>query len=181
MMWDAYVHFVKTNPLLSSALQVAILGTVGELLACRLRGLGWNPFTRGQLLQKVLVWAFLGITFKIAFAGFAGFVEGLWAKGLWPELGRHDVWRAFSVSLFCNLLFGPCMMAFHRVTDCRIERKPLVWWTLYGAWGTLLWFWVPAHTLTFSLPPHFQVGLAALWAIALGVILGLFARKGTSR
>lgn len=177
-MWELYIVFVKGHPLLSSAVQVALLGTFGEMLACRIRGLGWNPFRPSQLLWKVAVWAFLGITFKISFAGFAGFVEGLWARGLWPELGQNAVWSAFSVSFFCNLLFGPAMMAFHRLTDCRIERRPMVWQTLYGAWWTLLWFWIPAHTLTFSLPPHFQVGLAALWAVVLGVILGLFARKG---
>lgn len=176
-MWHAYVAFVKGNPLLSSALQVALLGTFGELLACRMRGLGWNPFRLPQLLAKVAVWAFLGITFKVAFAGFAGFVPALWERGLWMSFGEQAVWRAFSISLFCNLLFGPVMMAFHRWTDCRIERRPMAWETLYGAWWTLLWFWIPAHTVTFSLPPHFQVGLAAVWAVALGVILGFFARK----
>ena len=41
------------------------------------------------------------------------------------------------------------------------------------AWRTLIWFWIPAHTLTFSLAVDYQVGLAALWSLALGLILGL--------
>jgi hypothetical protein len=92
-------------------------------------------------------------------------------------MGDGTLWRALSVSTFTNLLFGPVMMLFHRWTDNWIEKAPMNWSTLQSAWKTLLWFWIPAHTLTFSLPAHFQVGLAALWAVALGVILGLFARK----
>jgi hypothetical protein len=64
------------------------------------------------------------------------------------------------------------MMLFHRLEDNLILRRgdfdgmaPALW--------TLVWFWIPAHTLTFSLPPEFQVGLAAVWSLALGLILGL--------
>jgi hypothetical protein len=64
------------------------------------------------------------------------------------------------------------MMLFHRLEDNLILRRrgfdgmaPALW--------TLAWFWIPAHTLTFSLPGDYQVGLAALWSLALGVILGL--------
>jgi hypothetical protein len=43
---------------------------------------------------------------------------------------------------------------------------------------TLAWFWVPAHTLTFILPYDLQVGLAALWSVALGLIMGFTKRQG---
>jgi len=176
-LWNTYVGFVKENPIASSAVQVALLGTLGELIGCKLRGRGFMPFSPPQLALKVLVWAFLGVTFKYSFAGFFGFHEALVAKGLWPSMGDGTLWRALSVSTFTNLLFGPVMMLFHRWTDNWIEKAPMNWSTLQSAWKTLLWFWIPAHTVTFSLPAHFQVGLAALWAVALGVILGLFARK----
>jgi hypothetical protein len=167
-----YFGLVKAYPLASSAIQVALLGTFGELLAGRLRGRGWNPFTVPQLAAKVLVWAFLGLAFKLAFTGFAGFVDALQARGFWPEAGT--LLRAFSISLWCNALFGPVMMAFHRLADHRIEGAgPVDWKSLEPAWRTLAWFWLPAHTLTFCLPAEFQVGLAALWAVILGVILGL--------
>ncbi len=180
-MFDWYIHTVKTHPILSSAIQVAILGMAGELLAGRIRLGKWYFFGPGpwRLLAKVVVWGFLGITFKYAFAGFFGFFDALVHKGLWPELGGHFVWRACSVSVFTNLLFGPMMMLFHRWTDNAIEHKDMDWASLQKAWKTLLWFWIPAHTITFILPDHFQVGLAAVWAVALGVILGFFARKQT--
>ena len=179
-MWEAYVTFLKTHPLASSALQVALLGTFGELLGCKLRGRGFLPFTVEQLALKILIWAFLGITFKYAFAGFVGFYEALVHKGFWTDFGGSTLWRALSVSMFTNLLFGPGMMAFHRWTDNRIERAEMNWTTMQAAWKTLVWFWIPAHTVTFALPPHLQVGLAAVWAVALGMILGVFARKGAA-
>ncbi|GBE30626.1 hypothetical protein BMS3Bbin04_01661 [bacterium BMS3Bbin04] len=177
-MIELYLNFVKAQPILSSAVQVAILGTFGELLAIRIRTGKWYLFGPGpwRLMTKVAVWAFLGITFKYAFVGFFGFVDALILKGFWFEAAREGIVRAFSVSVFTNLLFGPVMMLFHRWTDNAIEAKPMHWPSLQNAWKTLLWFWIPAHTLTFSLPSHLQVGLAAVWAVALGVILGSFNR-----
>jgi hypothetical protein len=40
-----------------------------------------------------------------------------------------------------------------------------------------VWFWIPAHTLTFALPKDFQVGLAALWSFMLGLLLSLFSKS----
>ncbi len=177
LLWDAYVGFLKAHPLVSSAMQVALLGTIGELLGCKVRGRGWFPFSVPQIFWKVLVWAVLGVSFKYAFAGFFGFFDALVDAAFWPSFGGSAWWKALSVSTFTNSLFGPVMMLFHRWTDNWIEKASMNWATMQSAWKTLLWFWIPAHTVTFSLPSHFQVGLAALWAIALGLILGFFARK----
>jgi hypothetical protein len=177
---ETYLHFVKNYPILSSAVQVATLGMFGETLAIRIRIGKWHFFGPGiwKFAAKLTVWGFLGITFKYAFAGFFGFVETLVAKGFWfAAAGNSGILRAFSVSLFTNIMFGPVMMLFHRWTDNWIERKKMEWASLQKAWKTLIWFWIPAHTVTFSLPSHFQVGLAAIWAVALGVILGIFAHS----
>ena len=45
------------------------------------------------------------------------------------------------------------------------------------AWFTLIWFWIPAHTITFSLPKDFQIGLAAVWSVVLGIIMGMSMKK----
>ena len=82
---------------------------------------------------------------------------------------------ALAVSVLTNLFFGPQMMFFHRLEDNLILWK----WdmaSLTTAWWTLLWFWIPAHTVTFSLPVEYQIGLAALWSVVLGLILGLVRR-----
>jgi len=176
-MIDMYINFLKTYPLLSSAIQVAILGMFGELLAVRMRLKKWYFFGTWGFIQKVIIWAFLGITFKYAFAGFFGFVEALIKKGFWFELANTNIFvKAISVSVFTNLIFGPVMMLFHRYTDNYVEKKEMDWNSLQKAWFTLIWFWIPAHTITFSLPSHLQVGLAAVWAVALGIILGFFAK-----
>jgi hypothetical protein len=153
----------------------------GELLAIRIRAKKWYFFGPGiwKLLSKIIIWGFLGITFKYAFAGFFGFADALVTKGFWfKQVGENLLFRALSVSIFTNLLFGPVMMLFHRQTDNWIEKKSMDWGSLQQAWKTLLWFWIPAHTITFALPAHLQVGLAAVWAIVLGLILGFFARGG---
>jgi hypothetical protein len=179
-MIDLYLHLLKQHPLISSAVQVGILGMFGEILAGKIRLGKWYFWGPGpfRFLAKVLVWAFLGITFKYAFTGFFGFVDALIHKGFWFEAANHNKFlMALSVSTFTNLIFAPVMMLFHRWTDNYIESKEMDWKSLEKAWGTIIWFWIPAHTLTFSLPSHLQVGLAAIWAIALGIILGIFARS----
>lgn len=178
-MIEAYLHFVKAYPLISSAIQVAILGMLGELLATRIRLKKWYFFGPGpwRLMAKIIVWAFLGITFKYAFTGFFGFVDAIVIKGFWFSIVNSSLFfKALSASIFTNILFGPVMMLFHRWCDNYIEKKEMNWESMQKAWLTLIWFWIPAHTITFSLPSHFQVGLAAVWAIALGVILGFFAK-----
>lgn len=175
-----YTSLVHAYPLLSAALQFAVLGTLGELLACRLRGRGWLPFKAFQLLAKIVVWAGLGIAVKVAFAGFVGFLDTILARGLWPAAIPRVPgvwWRAFSLAFITNALFGPMLILAHRVADNSIERNAMNWTSLVGAWWTLVYFWMPAHTLTFYLPPTYRVGLAAIWSLALGIILGLFARS----
>ncbi len=179
-MIETYLSFVKTYPLISSAIQVAVLGMLGELVAIRVRTKKWYFFGPGpwRILAKIVVWAFLGITFKYAFVGFFGFVDALIEKGMWFAQAESNLFiRAVSVSTFTNLIFGPVMVLFHRLCDNFIEKKPMDWNSLAKAWTTLLWFWIPAHTITFSLPSHLQVGLAAVWAFVLGIILGYFARE----
>ena len=156
------------------------LGVFGELIAARIRLGRWYFFGPGarRFIAKVIVWGLLGITFKYAFTGFFGFVEAITEKGFWFKAAETSILlKAVSVSILTNLLFGPVMILFHRWCDNIIEGKMMDWASLQKAWLTLLWFWIPAHSVTFSLPSHFQVGLAAVWAVALGIILGLFARK----
>jgi hypothetical protein len=176
-MIEIYLHLVKTYPLISSAIQVAILGLLGELIATRIRLGKWHFFGPRGFIVKLIVWGFLGITFKYAFTGFFGFVDAITAKGFWFSIVEQNIfWKALSVSVFTNLLFGPVMMLFHRWMDNAIEKKQMNWESMKKAWWNLIWFWIPAHTITFSLPSEYQVGLAAVWAIALGIVLGYFAR-----
>ena len=173
----AYVDWVKANPLLSAAIQFAILGTLGEILSHYLRKRKFVlPCTGLQLLGKVLAWALLGIIIKYGFTGMKGFTQALLDHKLLPQFLGDGLGWAFAVSVLTNLFFGPQMMFFHRLED-----NLILWeWNTKGlttAWWTLIWFWIPAHTLTFSLSTDYQIGLAAVWSLALGLILGFTKRK----
>ena len=170
---NAYVIWVKANPLLSAALQFALLGTLGELLAAScVRRRPAFPFSARQFVLKVAAWAVLGVVIKYGFAGMKGFTHALVDGHFLPGFLGQGLGWAFALSLFTNLLFGPQMMAFHRVEDNLIMGSR-GFQGIQRAWWTLLWFWVPAHTITFCLPTEFQIGLAAVWGMVLGLILWL--------
>ncbi|MDE6112603.1 MAG: hypothetical protein K2G46_04230, partial [Bacteroidales bacterium] len=42
---------------------------------------------------------------------------------------------------------------------------------------TIPLFWIPAHTVTFLLPPQWQVLFAALLGVVLGILLAIAANK----
>jgi len=131
------------------------------------------PCSGLELLGKIFAWALLGIVIKYDFIGMKGFTQALFHHRMLPIVLEHSIiGKAFCISLFTNVLFGPQMMFFHRLEDNFILRR-ISFSGLTKAWWTLLWFWIPAHTLTFSLPRDYQIGLAALWSIALALIMGL--------
>ena len=173
---DYYIQWVSHSPLFSAAIQFAILGTLGELLPHWLGAKKLSlPCTVVQLLGKVLSWALLGLIIKYGFTGMKGFTRSLIDASLLPSGLASGLGWAFTLSVLTNLFFGPQMMFLHRLEDNLILRQR-GFDGLTTAWWTLLWFWIPAHTITFILPKEYQIGLAALWSVVLGVIMG-FTKK----
>jgi hypothetical protein len=174
---DSYRLWVLTHPLLSAAFQFGLLGTLGEVVAASLKSHRLAlPCTPLQLLAKVLAWALLGLVIKAGFVGMRGFTRALLDHHLLPGALSTGLGWAFALSVLTNVFFGPQMMLFHRLEDNLIlQRRGFE--GMGPALHTLLWFWIPAHTITFSLPVDYQVGLAALWSLALGLILGLAATR----
>lgn len=189
---ELFVEATRAAPYPMGIAKIALLGTMGELLGGRivrghwlLRGIG--------LWQRVLVWGFLGAVFTAVFPLFSFGVDGLLKAGLVPGEGSKLL-TAFWKSFFMNGIFAFPMMVFHRVTDTLIDRRelfsrwPLVevytgidWRNMFRVVGfACIWFWLPAHTGTFLLPPEFRVIAAALLAVVLGVILG-FAKRMAAR
>jgi len=75
-------------------------------------------------------------------------------------------------------MFGPWLVIGHRFLDNLLRFKIRVPKEgLKGALLTLIWFWIPAHTITFALPSDWQITLAAVWSFVLGLILSLFVKK----
>ncbi len=172
---NLYVNFVKSYPMLSGMLQFAILGPIGEYIAIKIKKQHWE-YTFLQTLLKALSWSVLAIFIKYAFVGFGGFVKELVSDNLLPVSANYGVFNAFLRSAFTNIMFGPILVVLHRVFDNWVEGKSN-YKGINKALFSLVWFWIPAHTLTFSLPVYFQMGLAAVWSLALGLILGIFNKK----
>ena len=177
---ESYIAWVTANPLISAAVQFAILGTLGEIISFSLQKKQFAlPCTLWQLVGKIFAWALLGIVIKYGFTGMKGFTQALFDHHLLPEFAGSGVGRALAVSLFTNIFFGPQMMAFHRLEDNFILRQK-GFAGITHAWWTLIWFWIPAHTLTFALPTDYQIGLAALWSLVLGIIMG-YSKAGADK
>ena len=169
---QVYLDWVTLNPMLSAAIQFAILGTLGEIISFSIQKKRFAiPCSWLQLMGKMIAWAVLGIVIKYGFAGMKGFTQALLDHQLLPSFLGAGLGKAFTVSVFTNVFFGPQMMAFHRVEDNLILGQK-GFHGITKAWKTLIWFWIPAHTITFLLPADLQIGLAALWSLVLGIIMG---------
>ncbi|SHF14475.1 hypothetical protein SAMN02745164_01874 [Marinitoga hydrogenitolerans DSM 16785] len=155
------------NPLIAAMIQFAILGTAGEVVSKLITKKKISIF---KVIYSMFVWAILGVLIKFAFTGFNGFVKELISHNYLPS-GR--IYQAFFKSLFTNVFFGPWLIIIHRFLD-NISKLKLPTDGLKGAMLTLLWFWIPAHTVTFSLSTDWQITLAAIWSFVLGLILGIF-------
>ncbi len=164
----------------------AILATMGELLTIRIARGAWR--IPAGVATKAVVWGVVGVLVVLMFGLFSSGVASVADKGLLP-VGKgtlKSILLAFWTSSIMNLTFGPVFMAAHRVSDAFIDAraaggKPRVAELVSGVdWQkfisfvvgrTIPFFWIPAHTVTFLLPPEYRVLVAALLSIALGAIL----------
>ena len=172
---NSYVELVKEYPIYSAMIQFAVLGTLGDIFSKWMqKGSIFSPYKWHVVLLKMLEWAIIAITIKYAFVGFQGFVDSLVSHNLLPELGNFG--RAFTVSVTMNLQYGLFLVIFHRFLDNVIAGEKN-WKNIDKGMLSLVWFWIPAHTITFMLDKPYQIGLAAVWSIVLGFILGYYNRE----
>lgn len=169
------------HPYFMGFIKFFILASMGELLAIRLnKGHYQAP---PYLIIRAIIWGIVGILVVYTFTLYSGGIAALLAKKLLPDWGA--VFAAFMTALTMNLTFGPVFMATHRVTDKMLDRRAegkhgvvaairevdWVQFITFVVGKTIPFFWVPAHTITFLLPPQYRVLVAALLSIALGLIL----------
>lgn len=204
-MLDGFIAVTNKNPYLMSFAKFAVLATFGECIGLRLTSGVYNKPGFG-ILPKALVWGFLGMGIKMAFTIFATGAPNVLAELGLPvsaatlKTGAFPLrlLTVFTVSITLNFIFAPVFMTLHKVTDSHIANtggtmrglftpipmarilQEINWNALWGFVfkKTLPFFWVPAHTITFLLPPHFQVVFAAMLGIVLGVILAISSMKG---
>jgi hypothetical protein len=187
---DLFIGFTTAHPYVGGFCKFAVLATLGELIAIRLLTGGWT-IPKG-IGYKMVIWGFLGMLIVLIFGVFAAGVGGAIEKGLLPGKGSLILF-AFLTSITMNFTFAPTMMIFHRITDTFIDMKSKgignaikirdavkeVDWSGFFSFvicKTIPLFWIPAHTITFLLPPEYRVLMAAVLSLALGLILA-FAKK----
>ncbi len=179
MNW--YINAVTAHPIYMAMIQFAILGTLGDFISKWIFAKKiFLPFSPLMTLWKMIEWAILAVLIKGAFVGYA--------EGQIPAIIHHFFPKAIEsiipgtflfallVSSFMNLQFGLTLVLGHRVLD-NLPLKEKNWKGLEKGIFSLIWFWIPAHTVTFMLPKPYQIGLAALWSVVLGLILGLNNKK----
>ncbi len=205
---DWYLQFNKEHGMIMSFFKFALLATLGEIIALRIRTGNYNEPGFG-ILPRMIVWGFLGLAINIAFQIFStggpvflsylGLINAPEAmKGSFSLLKLLD---AFTISTTMNLTFAPVMMTFHKITDTHIIKtggtvsgffSPIPFATIFRnmnwdvMWNfifkkTIPFFWIPAHTITFLLPAEFRVLFAALLGIALGLILAIGGQKAAGK
>lgn len=196
----AYGQFNRTHGMLMSFVKFAVLATLGEMLGLRIKR-GVYAFPGFGIIPRAMVWGFLGMAIKAAFTIFAAgtpvFLEYLGMNGavaiIKGDFTFSKIMIAFCISVAMNLTFAPIMMTFHKISDTHILQTggtlagffspfpagkiitELNWdvqWNFVFC-KTIPLFWIPAHTLTFLLPPDYQVLFAAFLGLALGVILAV--------
>ena len=199
-VYEFYASFNKEHGMITSFIKFAILATMGEIIGLRIRIGKYNQKGFG-ILPRMLVWGLLGLTIKAAFVIFAKgapiFLEYMGVENVTAAM-KGDFTNvkflgAFTISVTLNLIFSPVLMTFHKITDIHISNnkgtlrglfrtfrfgqiiESLDWHTQWNFVfkKTIPLFWIPAHTLTFMLPPDSQILFAALLGIALGVILAI--------
>ncbi len=183
-MWQAYMAYNGSHPLIAAFVQFMVLGTLGELLSRRIRasrsGDAMPSMGPVKLTLKALGWALLGVYIKFMFlittAGVAAMVEHAYL----PESTRAgSLSYAFVVSAVMNIFLGPSMMIAHRVWDNGVDKllaqKTPSFAGLHGSLWTLVWLWIPLHTITFTQPVELRIGIAAFLSLLLGIVMGFFA------
>jgi len=175
---------VNLHPYFMGFLKVGILASFGEMIKTRGRT---GSYKTPDLWAKFLVWGLYGMLFTVCFAifgrGIAALADGgtIWWKPF-ESAAANRIFLAFSTSLWLNLVFCYPMMLSHEWCNTCIAKRRFLGGTefLQGLdphiWGsyllkTIVVFWIPAHTVTFSLPGGYQILMAAFLSLALGFIL----------
>ncbi len=206
-VFDWYKSFNHNHPMVMSFLKFAVLATLGEVIGLRIKT-GSYRGTGFGVLPRAVIWGLLGMTIGMAFVIFASgipvFLEKMGVEGALEVMSQpfsgEKLLVAFSISAAMNLIYAPVMMTLHRITDTHIVLnggrvscllKPIAFGQIMKEmdWGvqwnfvfkkTIPFFWIPAHTITFLMPPEYRVLFAALLGIVLGVLLAIAGNKKPS-
>lgn len=201
---NCYISVTTAHPFFAGFWKFALLATFGECLAQRILQGQYLPQNFG-LLPRALVWGLLGICISAAFTVFSTGAPNLltalgfdWGtQALSGPFCWHKIIAAFTVSVTMNSMFAPILMTAHKISDMRITESKgslialfskydmgkmlgdIDWRRMWNLvlYRSIVFFWIPAHTVTFLLPSAFRVLFAAILGAVLGLILAWAAAK----
>ncbi len=183
---QVFIQLTSRYPYGMGFIKFAVLATMGEMLALRLAHRSWQrPI---GMVFKIIVWGLIGVLITFMFTFYAAGISAMFDQGLISIQNDtlSSILQAFLISLVMNLTFGIVFMGLHRMSDTyielRVDRKrpslkeliKIIDWDgfiSFVVFKTIPLFWIPAHTITFLLPPLYRVVVAAYLSIVLGVIL----------
>jgi hypothetical protein len=190
---EVFENLSGNHPYIMGFVKFALLATAGEIIAVKMSSGKWQK--PAYLIARIVIWGLIGVwityMMKMFFIGSGALIEAglIPGKSLAVDGILRKLIRAFATSATMNLTFGPTFMAVHKCSDTylalraegekkitvakvidTVDWKRFVTFTLFK---TVPIFWIPAHTLTFLLPSQYQVMLAALLSVALGIILNI--------
>ena len=198
--FDWFNSATTNHPFIMAFFKFAILATLGEMLALRIRKGVYNEKGFG-IVPRMIVWGFLGMCItmammifktgtpyfmaKVAGCDYGALVDTFTSSQLtWGKVGI-----AFCVSVAMNTIFAPVMMTFHKCTDIHITQtggtvaglfSPMPMKKIMSSinwevqWGVVFKKTIPL----FWYPAHtitfiLPPTLQVLFAALLGVALGL--------
>lgn len=188
-----FVRLTTSYPYFTSFVKFAVLATMGELLAIRILNGQWSK-PKGFMV-KAAIWGVFGMVIGLMFTVFNGGARAAIAAFFLP--GGNGILNLFLVAFYTsatmNISFGVVMMGSHRVADTWVDRRidgaggidlietiKAVDWIGYISFvvlKTVPFFWIPAHTLVFLLPPAYRVLAAAYLSIVLGAMMAYLKRQ----
>lgn len=192
---EVFKELSNTHPYIMGFVKFAFLATAGEMIALRMSSGEWRK--PACVVARFVIWGVIGVwityMMKIFYIGSGAMME----KGLLPggAVGgfAQTFLHALYTSVTMNVSYAPTFMALHKCSDAYLEMRACgerkngigkvidsVDWKGFASFTiakTVPFFWIPAHTVTFLLPSEYQVMLAALLSVALGIILNLNKRK----
>ncbi len=189
---EFFLNFATNHKLAGGFIKFFFLASIGDFISIRIRRGAWG--LPKYILPKAIVWGLIGVVIVLIFGIYTSGIVSLQETGVLP-FSEIAFFKAFFISLIMNLTFAPTMMAFHRMTDTYLDAKydkkditfvgvvSIIDWSSFFrvvVCKTIPLFWIPAHTITFLLPPEYQVIFAAVLGIFLGLLLGVFGKKGSS-
>lgn len=130
-LYKVYHEFNNAHALFMGGIKFAILSTLGEIIALRIRTKGYvlNGF---GVVPRMVVWFFLGawivMAMRIFGAGAPRLADYIFsmdadsgiAAAMKGDFSSLKLLGAFCISLMMNTAFAPVFMTLHKITDTHI-------------------------------------------------------------